>query len=76
MGARLKAVEEAPCRFLCHQMPIALDILLNALVSLCTGEDGIPARALNRFLQQRPGFPFHLFLSDAHHSSHALGAAW
>ncbi|PVE24329.1 hypothetical protein DC522_10670 [Microvirga sp. KLBC 81] len=70
--ARIKAVEEAPCGFLCHDMPIALDILLDALVSLCGGEDGIPAGALDRFLQQRARFRFHLIWSDARHSSHAL----
>jgi hypothetical protein len=53
-------------------MPIALDIPLNALVSLRTGKDGIPARALNGFLQQHPRFRFYLIWSDVRHSSHAL----
>jgi hypothetical protein len=42
-GARLKAVEEAPGRFLHHYMPVAFDTPLNALVSLCGRENRIPA---------------------------------
>jgi hypothetical protein len=72
MRAPFKAVEEAPCRFLCHQMPIAIDILLNALVSLLRREAGIPTRALNGFLEKRPCFHLYPIGSDARHSSHAL----